>query len=516
MTDILNQKRFGRIDFFDSTADNDESSDIPNLQPQSQRKPGPTITRAHWQKLKTSGFDYCSDPTCSKILGTNNGLVNCRKCGRLFCNDHTRYRMRLSVKARHDPDNGIWSRVCETCYKSRKGYNDNGYIVDLTSSFKALRQRRVDNEDINRNKLEKRLTKLINLINDIDEKTDDDGSASTLFSLASVLKRRNFEHQVVPWIPNDEVKDCPICLQHFSLSLRKHHCRLCGCIICADHSKGCSREVPMFILKEQLGDIFLPEIPSGNNGIRICRNCKDTLFSKRNFMKDLQSEQPILLQHYEHLANCRRVIEILMPKFQNALAVLDDSSIIPSKQITTGANKLRTRLLESFTQYDKISRQIVKTNVEIETEKRLKKTIYSMAVLFLQENMLPLKSLPNILKHSNSNRGSPISSSQASPSPSPSPTPTPTPTPVQVIEPSSQFTRVPTPPEEKPNLSQNEIEEYRNQLIVVEEQKYLVGNMIKEATARRKFDEVAPLQQSLDDLEIFIEDLRKKLGSEGF
>ncbi len=35
------------------------------------------------------------------------------------------YQMKLSRSAQHEPIRGFWCRVCETCYKSREGYNDH-------------------------------------------------------------------------------------------------------------------------------------------------------------------------------------------------------------------------------------------------------------------------------------------------------------------------------------------------------------------------------------------------------
>ena len=84
--------------------------------------PEELVTRAHWQPR--SLYDVCSDPTCEKRLTVTNGCVNCRKCGRLFCEEHTMYQMKLSRAALHEPVRGVWCRVCETCYKSREGYND--------------------------------------------------------------------------------------------------------------------------------------------------------------------------------------------------------------------------------------------------------------------------------------------------------------------------------------------------------------------------------------------------------
>lgn len=41
------------------------------------------------------------------------------------------------------------------------------------------------------------------------------------------------EKSLVPWIADSEVKFCPICKKQFNLARRRHHCRLCGGIMCA-------------------------------------------------------------------------------------------------------------------------------------------------------------------------------------------------------------------------------------------------------------------------------------------
>lgn len=81
------------------------------------------VTRDHWQRQTPNGA--CSDPLCGKRLGNVAGNINCRKCGKLFCEEHTMYQMKLSRTAQHDTTRGTWSRVCETCYKSRDGYSDS-------------------------------------------------------------------------------------------------------------------------------------------------------------------------------------------------------------------------------------------------------------------------------------------------------------------------------------------------------------------------------------------------------
>lgn len=90
--------------------------------PLKSTNPDEAVSRTHWQRATQNGA--CSDPMCGKRLGATNGNMNCRHCGKLFCNDHTMYQMKLSPTARHDPAGGYWCRVCETCYISREGYID--------------------------------------------------------------------------------------------------------------------------------------------------------------------------------------------------------------------------------------------------------------------------------------------------------------------------------------------------------------------------------------------------------
>ena len=105
---------------------------LPNPPPQtSPQQAVPTrvvdsdevVKNDHWQRATRDGT--CSDPMCNRRLGGVDGRVNCRKCGLLFCEEHTMYQMKLSRSAQHEPVRGYWCRVCETCFKSREGYNDH-------------------------------------------------------------------------------------------------------------------------------------------------------------------------------------------------------------------------------------------------------------------------------------------------------------------------------------------------------------------------------------------------------
>ena len=136
---VLNQKLKG-LDVFESN----DGPAIRTTSPSPAQSPGPVkiqppevspivdpdevVTKAHWQKPGPN--DVCLEPMCGKRLNTTNGKVNCRHCGKLFCEEHTMYQMKLSRSAQHEPVRGFWCRVCETCYKSREDYMDhNGMFI---------------------------------------------------------------------------------------------------------------------------------------------------------------------------------------------------------------------------------------------------------------------------------------------------------------------------------------------------------------------------------------------------
>lgn len=125
---VINQKLKG-LDAFESNNELRIASapasgtTTPASEPARLPDPDEVVTREHWQRHGPN--NACSDPMCGKRLGTTNGNINCRKCGRLFCDEHTMYQMKLSRSAQHEPVRGFWCRVCETCYKSREGYSDH-------------------------------------------------------------------------------------------------------------------------------------------------------------------------------------------------------------------------------------------------------------------------------------------------------------------------------------------------------------------------------------------------------
>ncbi|KAI0400134.1 FYVE zinc finger protein [Xylaria palmicola] len=510
---LINQKLRG-LDVFESN----ESVPTPvsvrtTRSPAAETPPDPEdlITTSHWQR---SGLnDLCTDPTCGRRLGAVNGSINCRQCGRLFCEEHTMYQVRLSRSAVHEPVRGYWYRVCETCYKSREGYNDhNGLIADHTQSFAAIRRKRVDKQTLEISRLEKRLTKLTHLLANPPAEVPVDGGS--LLSPVSVLngqrnQRKILEQSVVTWEEDAKVPRCPFCQQDFgSWTFRRHHCRICGRVVCADPQTGCSSEVGLNVAHASP----LPSEKAAGESvcidIRMCRDCKSTIFAKRDFVESVTRKPPDQ-RAYETLRQFERGIEMLLPAFQRALLPLQNENNPPTHSQIQEAAKLRKRLTDSFTKYDVAARRIRDMKTDSATQKRLQKAIYQAASSFLHMHMLPLKNLPRLLKHSsasssqsrlllhaNGHVGSPLRHGDALETAS------------QASEASTSMSMMST----ATSALQTEETELRERLIVLEEQRYMVRKMIAASRGARRLEEVGALTRNVEELEREMDAVRARVG----
>ncbi|KAB8209538.1 hypothetical protein BDV34DRAFT_188548 [Aspergillus parasiticus] len=511
---VLNQKLKG-LDVFESN-DNLQTFAGPSrpsgpIQAPAPEQPKPLdpddiITKDHWQARGL--YDVCLEPSCGKRLNATNGCVNCRKCGKLFCEEHTMYQMKLSRSAQHEPVRGLWCRVCETCYKSREGYNDhNGLVRDRTDDFKSARKQTVDKAFLEVSRLEKRLTRLTQLLASLPVEQIQ-SNTSKIWSIAwQNDQRKTLEQTVVSWQDDSSVLRCPFCQQDFtSYTFRRHHCRTCGRVVCGDPTTGCSTEVPLSITplskasteKSSNMDIM-------NIDVRLCKECRATLFDRRDFEADLMRKPPDL-RAYENLVQFERGIRILQPKFQKLLTALQDPRRPPSSAQIAEASKIRKRLIDSFAQYDVAARRIRDLPTESSAQQRLQRAIYQQASNFLHLHMLPLKSLPKVLKHSTPNGRLP-----SSPTSSPNPSNGSTSghrrqgsalSNLKYNSVAASVSNSSLASDTSSAISALEAEEksLRERLIVLEEQKFFVSEMIADANRRRKFDEVSSLAMNVEDL----------------
>jgi rabenosyn-5 len=188
------------------------------------------IKRTGWEKDRVK----CYIDGCDKQLGILNGRFHCYKCGHQVCLEHSLFQMKLSVLAKHDPINGIWARVCQGCFQTSRVFQ-RGVSRCKTSLFLHIRKQKVTVLLMESNKIEKRLQKVI---------------------ISNQLKdnhHMNINTQVIPWVSDSSYHDCHVCHSNFGLLNRKHHCRLCGQLIC----QNCSKSIPL----------------TSSNGFRSCTNC---------------------------------------------------------------------------------------------------------------------------------------------------------------------------------------------------------------------------------------------------
>ncbi|KAI1173258.1 FYVE zinc finger protein [Nemania sp. FL0916] len=494
---LLNQKLRG-LDVFES---NESPPPPPPVSVRSARAPVPEspvdpedlITTSHWQRSGPN--DVCTDPTCGRRLGAVNGSINCRQCGRLFCEAHTMYQMKLSRSAAHEPVRGYWYRVCETCYKSRDGYNDHsGFIRDHTDGFAAIRRKKVDKQTLEISRLEKRLTKLTHVLANSPSEGPTDGGGGLLSPVSTLSGQRNqrklLEQSVVTWEEDAKVTRCPFCQQEFGTwTFRRHHCRICGRVVCADPQTACSSEVGLNVAGTLPSSSEKAEGNPTYLNIRMCRDCKTTIFAKQDFAESAMRKPPDQ-RAYETLRQFERGIELLLPAFQRALVPLQDENNPPSHSQIQDAAKLRKRLTDSFTKYDVAARRVRDLKTDSPAQQRLQKAIYQAASSFLHMHMLPLKNLPRLLKQ-NSSRSS--ATARLAPNGHAA-------GPLRQgdgLETASQTSEGST----VTSALEAEERELREGLIVLEEQKYMVQKMISTSRGARRFEEVSALTRNVEELE---------------
>ncbi|PKS05957.1 hypothetical protein jhhlp_007790 [Lomentospora prolificans] len=530
---IINQKLRGLDTFESNGSEPIASGSTPALGPRpadSPIDPDELITRHHWQHQTID--DLCTDPTCGRRLGAVNGSINCRKCGRLFCEEHTMYQMKLSRSAQHEPVRGYWARVCETCYKSREGYNDHdGVLIDHTRALTELRRQRVERQNLEASRLEKRLTKLTRLLASPPESFAP-GNNSILSPVATLTgqnsTRKLLEQSVVTWEDDASVAKCPFCKQEFgSWTFRRHHCRTCGRVVCADPQTGCSTEVGLNVSTPSSNPTEKHAAGPGQLSldIRMCRECNHTIFARRDFEASLATKPPDQ-RAYETLRQFERGIQQLMESFQRSLLHLQPEDPTPTHLSSSAlarqppshaqikeASKIRKRLIDSFAKYDLASRRMRDLKTTSEQQLRLQKAVYAAASAFLHANMLPLKSVPQMLR--NQQRQSPrhqlqtrllqssSSSSQTHLSPLRNGE-----TPVDASETASQVSETST----IVSALETEEKDLRERLIVLEEQRFMVKQMVNAARDARRFEEVTALSKNVDELEGEIERVKDMVG----
>jgi FYVE zinc finger len=108
----------------------------------------------------------------------------------------------------------------------------------------------VDKLNLETSRLEKRLTKLTQILA-VSPPPIDSGAGGLLWGFGGGAKsqQRTLEQSVIDWEDDTKVPKCPFCQQEFSsYTFRRHHCRLCGRVICGDPQTQCSSLVGLNVI----------------------------------------------------------------------------------------------------------------------------------------------------------------------------------------------------------------------------------------------------------------------------
>ncbi|NXA41918.1 RBNS5 protein, partial [Eudromia elegans] len=274
------------------------------------------------------------------------------------------------------------------------------------SDFKKHRAARIDHYVVEVNKLIIRLEKL------------------TSFDRANTesAKIRAIEKSVVPWVSDQDVPFCPDCGSKFSIRNRRHHCRLCGSIMCkkcmelislplANKLTSASKEAlashtspnssPNSVHGSRRGSISSISSVSSvlderdDDRIRCCQHCKDTLL-KREQQIDEREHTPEIVKLYEKLRLCMEKVDQKAPEYIRMAESLNAGEMTYNLE---HANDLRVEIQKMYELIDALSKKILSLGLREELQPhpktlQLQRMIRYSATLFVQEKLLGLMSLP--------------------------------------------------------------------------------------------------------------------------
>ncbi|GEQ68003.1 hypothetical protein JCM33374_g1669 [Metschnikowia sp. JCM 33374] len=567
------QKRSLRLDLHE----NNSRFSLSELSESSDASETVRLSRAHWRHVSPAKPTVCAARSCKNVLNVRNGMVNCRKCGELFCNAHTRYRVRLSNGSRdprarlalpvYDSVHGIWAKVCRSCYMAKPSIKMGTQVhsTDLTQAFLAERRRTVEQKQLARSCVRSRFLKLVQLHSEryLWQKSHNNGvfsylpglsSLSSLSGLAglpglpgkdkysndSVLEAEKDIVGVENWEPDEDVSHCRLCFVQFNLLVRKHHCRLCGCVVndgsykSDDPTQFCSAQVPLNLLLQKLPSLnYAPVIrnnwdvlvtATGESGrsfsARVCKTCKNSLLHTAPAESQTNSSETEVLDAYNQILAVKATILGSMARYKT---LVEENSESHNHQ----TNRVRVRLrkavqdleamvntfLNQFFGIDPVSKKLAPRH-----SPRLVTNIYKASAAYLQEAILELKHLNEEFQNAENKKlagqlgGAPelpgagvaVSSAAAAALISDG-------TPQSTSSLSATVSPTPTA-----RLTKKQIRELREQLMVTSEQRFIIEGLIEEVKKQRKFDELIPLEENRKELTQKIDELTAELGEFGF
>ncbi|XP_040909030.1 rabenosyn-5 [Toxotes jaculatrix] len=279
--------------------------------------------------------------------------------------------------------------------------------------FKKHRAARIDHYVIEVNKLIIRLEKLTSF-----DRTNSDAA-----------KIRAIEKSVVSWVNDSDVPFCPDCGNKFNIRNRRHHCRLCGSIMC----RKCMDFVPLPLAQKLIngtrealcvhgspGQSQSPPAGGGSSGmgsrrgsisslssvtsileekddekIRCCHHCMDTLLKRQQKLEE-KDLMPDIVKLYERLRMCMEKVDEKAPEYIRMAESLNAGETTYNLDTAGG---LRLEVQKYYELIDALSKKILTLGLKDDPPPhpkalQLQRMVRYTATLFVQEKLLGLMSLP--------------------------------------------------------------------------------------------------------------------------
>ncbi|KAI4902776.1 hypothetical protein NFI96_011151 [Prochilodus magdalenae] len=285
--------------------------------------------------------------------------------------------------------------------------------------FKKHRAARIDHYVIEVNKRIIRLEKLTSF-----DRTNMDAG-----------KIRALEKSVVPWVNDQDVPFCPDCGGKFNIRNRRHHCRLCGSIMC----RKCMEFVPLPLAYKLTSGtreaLCVPGSPGkgGSPGaggpvapqqlsrrgsitslssvssvleekdedrIRCCSHCMEALLRHQHKLEE-KDHVPDIVKLYERLRMCMDKVDEKAPEYIRMAESLNAGETTYNLETAGG---LRLEVQKYYEHIDALSKKILTLGLKDEVQPhpktlQLQRMVRYSATLFVQEKLLGLMSLPTKEKY---------------------------------------------------------------------------------------------------------------------
>ncbi|EIW85440.1 hypothetical protein CONPUDRAFT_135191 [Coniophora puteana RWD-64-598 SS2] len=308
------------------------------------------------------------------------------------------------------------------------------------------------------------------------------------------------EQRIAPWADDSSESACPICTTSFHpLTNRRHHCRLCGKLVCASPpAPGRTACSIRFVVDgrtraiEEVGEGVdygvrrrTSSISAGDGkgkgkgkeededkflkGVRVCAECRPVLIRRQYYHS--MSRIPPFARYYDALISLEKEIGEDLPQFQELVLSLSQT---PDAHPPKEATAARKRLLDAFSSYDALSKRILSLPTpggRGSSQDRVQRAIGMRATAFLQQNMVGLQALPKPTRRATNGSGTP--STPGTPG---------------------------TPATEVSDGRADALDESARALQPLLEQEALLEGFVEEAMAHRKFEDARTLRKNLAEI----------------